>query len=196
MTHEEREERVIKKRDTDEDTDIKHLKENPKEKSDAVEEDAVEQDAVEQDAVEECGLCLDTKKEKSDFDVKCVQCKFYVCYECMFEYIKFNRKKNVLLCPHCRQDLFDQAIENLIESNENKNENVLIMHLLKQRIYKYDSDSSDNSDTTNSDTTDSDMDSDTTTDSSDYSTDDSQDSNSSNYSSYSNSSTNTSLDTN
>src|SRR5688572_27417801 len=54
-----------------------------------------------------CGLCLDDVKGKSDLDVECHRCHFRVCYECMFEYIRFNKKKDALLCPHCRQDLLD-----------------------------------------------------------------------------------------
>src|SRR6478609_4796773 len=53
-----------------------------------------------------CGLCMDLKGN-GELDLTCDKCKFYVCFECMFEYMKFNRNKETLLCPHCRQDLFN-----------------------------------------------------------------------------------------
>lgn len=57
----------------------------------------------------ECGLCMLDKTIETEFDVVCGVCKYFMCYECMFEYIKHNRNKDKLLCPHCRQDLLQEA---------------------------------------------------------------------------------------
>jgi hypothetical protein len=50
-----------------------------------------------------CGVCLEGK-EFSEVDFTCVLCFFYICFDCFFEYLKFNAKKKAkVTCPQCRQ---------------------------------------------------------------------------------------------
>jgi len=139
---------------------------------------------VEESGVKECGLCLDSEKPQSEFDTECFQCKFYMCYECMFEYIKFNRKCKELLCPHCRQDLLEQSLlqtdvldENPDSTNPTKpTKNPLIIIYLKQMMANmihemiYGDEDDDGTDGTDTDTTYSDSDSSDNSDSSYYTT--------------------------
>lgn len=85
--------------------------------------------------VMECGVCMTEKKFDPDLDVECAVCKYRVCYECMFEYIKFNVKKRALLCPHCRQDLTETS-----ELSLDGNANFLGMFLACQELYADDAD--------------------------------------------------------
>ena len=78
-----------------------------------------------------CGLCLDDTKEACDLDVACSTCKFHVCYECMFEYIRHNKSKDSLLCPHCRQDLLDD-----LDLYSKESENLLSIYLVQTEIEK------------------------------------------------------------
>ena len=56
------------------------------------------------DKVQYCGICLEDKNvvagETNDF--LCSACKYFICFECTFDYIEANRDKEELLCPHCR----------------------------------------------------------------------------------------------
>jgi hypothetical protein len=82
-----------------------------------------------------CGLCLDDVKGTSDLDVVCHRCHFRICYECMFEYIRFNKTKETLLCPHCRQDMLDNV--DLYESiHKDANDSLLSMYLIQNEVEK------------------------------------------------------------
>ena len=112
-----------------------------------------------------CGLCLEDKT-RHELDVECSVCKFRICYECMFEYIKFNKNRYTLLCPHCRQDLLDD-----IDLDDSDKECLLSMFLVQSEIEQiiealdnfseddtsdsdYEDDTDDTDDTTDSDDSD------------------------------------------
>lgn len=51
-----------------------------------------------------CGICLEDKMF-SDLDFTCTHCFFYACFDCLFEYIRFNKKRFDITCPQCRRVL-------------------------------------------------------------------------------------------
>jgi len=95
----------------------------------------------------ECGLCLD-ECEKSEFDIQCHICKFYMCYKCMFEYMNTKRKQDRLPCPHCRGDLYETVdVEQL--------SNLMSLFLVQQDLERiksaFDAGSDDDFDTSDED---------------------------------------------
>ena len=78
---------------------------------------------------------MDDVKGRNELDVECHKCHFVICYECMFEYLRFNKAKDALLCPHCRQDMLeDWALYDI--PKDGSGESLLSMYLVHKEMEK------------------------------------------------------------